>query len=203
MDYNTLIAAKTTPGSIKAWVRYTEIDPPLVLSDAQSYIYQRMRVREMRAITSGSIILGAESLVMPTDFLDPVVLQIRYPQTVIKPINEKALLIERRTYDDVGLIEGMPMHYALIGASGYFDYKSDALYTYDLIYFKSPLPLGPSNQTNFLTDRYPVILRHACVGFAAMMEKDSDEAGLSLKLADALIDDAKAQDDLSRRGQEP
>jgi hypothetical protein len=219
VDYSTLIAEKSTPGSIKAWVRYTEIDSETVLEDAQNYIWQRLRIREQRTLLArGTIPTGVDGITLPLDFLDPITFIIRHPWTELHLRNEKALLLEARTFDeDSELIEGLPMHYAIVNTAevpttiefdagdkqmAIFDYKADDDYFYDLMYYRKPSLLGPLNTVNILTNRYTPILRHTCIGFAAMSMKDNDEASTSLRMADAMMDNAKEMDDLSRRGQE-
>jgi len=205
VDYTTLIASKSTPGSLRSWVRYNEtFDPAEILVDAQGYIYQRMRVREMRGIVSnGSISSGVESLALPADFLDPVKFIIRYPRTVLKLRNEAALWTEYRDFDSNGdLVTDYPANYAILGTTAYFDVKTVEALRYDLLYFAQPAALSGSNTTNFLTTRYPHILRQICVGLIARSMKDYDEGDSALKIGDGMIDNAKETDDLSRRTQE-
>ncbi len=216
-NYTTLVGAKATQGSIKSWVRYSEIDPDTILEDAQNYIYQRLRVRQMRRFATGlTIAAGDESVALPSDFLDPIEFTIRYPQQRLTLRSEKTLQLEYRTFDEnSALIEGLPQNYAIMTEAfddpdnpvdsidtAYFDVAAEDAYTYDLLYFRRPTVLSSTNETNFLTTRYSMILRHCCIGFAAMSFKDAEEAGVSLKMADAMMDNAREMDDLSRRGQE-
>lgn len=205
MDYNTLVAAKSTQGSIKSWVRYNEINSDLVLSLSQSYIYQRLRVREMRGrATNQAIDAGDDSVTFPADFLDPITFMIRYPTMKLQLRNEREIHERYRIYDDTNaLIQGIPTNYCLLGQDAVFDCAADQDYAYDLVYFKSLPLLSASNQTNFLTSRYQHILHYAAVGQAALQWKDNAEAEVALKMADGFMDDAKEMDDLSRRGQEP
>jgi hypothetical protein len=211
VDYSTLIAAKTTPGSIRSWVRYNELfDVEQILVDAQGYIYQRMRIREMRMVAlAQTITIASESVALPSNFLDPIKFQIRYPRTILHLRPEAALFGEYRDYDSDGeLLEDYPANYCIMNdsdevARAYLDVKTVEELRYDLLYFGSPALLAAtSNETNVLTNRYPHILRQACIGFAGLSMKDYEEGGSALKMADGMIDNAKEMDDLSRRTQE-
>lgn len=203
MDYDALVADKSTQGSIKSWVNYNEVPSVDVLIDAQMYIYERLRSREMRALQANNTIAeGTDFIVLPTGFLDPVELTIRYPKSRLELVNERELQDVWRNWDDTNaLTEGMPQHYAIIGSNAYFDVLPDQTYRYDLLYFKQPDLLTPGSPTNFLTQRYPHVLRQTCIGYAALFAKDYEDAGTCLKMADALIDNVREMDDLSRRGQ--
>ena len=49
MSYTTLIGAKGVSGSIMNWVSYTKLDVATVVDEAQSLLFQLLRVRESRA----------------------------------------------------------------------------------------------------------------------------------------------------------
>lgn len=73
MDYNTLVSAKGTPGSIADWVSYSRAQNslPFILEIAQRHVYQRMRVREMEATFYFTMPVNTASIVLPARFLDP------------------------------------------------------------------------------------------------------------------------------------
>jgi hypothetical protein len=79
MTYDTLVAGKTTVGSIQYWINYARIDSDTVLTEAQATIFQRLRVREMRTLDS-SITVNAGDFAKP---LPANVLEVRGARTVM------------------------------------------------------------------------------------------------------------------------
>lgn len=71
MNYTSLIAAKGVTGSIANWVGYNRLDLPAVLDEAQSLIYEVLRVREMRTAFNFAVTPGQSSFALPFRFLDP------------------------------------------------------------------------------------------------------------------------------------
>lgn len=66
--------------------------------------------------------------------------------------------------------------------------------------YKSLPLLSSTNTTNFLTDRYPHLLRTACMAAAADYMKDDGEYQKNVTKLTGLIGDLNAKDDLSNRG---
>jgi hypothetical protein len=207
MDYPTLIAPKPTVGSIRNWVNYDKVDPVTVLTEAQAAIYDRLRVREMRTLDTSIVTVatpGLASYPLPANFLDPIrpLTDNQGNAFVFKTEGE---LIRRRNYDPVtGLIvAGTPAFWSIFGEALQFDCAFQTTgRVLNLLCFKIPPPLGPTNQTNFLTNRYPHILRRACQMVAAdFMDDDAAFARMQARL-EADIELAMAQNDLVWRGVE-
>lgn len=270
MDYTTLIAAKTTAGSILHYSPYAKASPTVILSEAEALIYSRLRVREMRAWSLIALAQYAHTAALPTGFLEPITMRDREGFEVIpdRYINEAALLA-RRNFDpdlyttlngtinaavtalvvadysefpssgsfsimidseamlvtagagtlnwtvtrgfggttaaahtsgatvDGALEDGTPSHVAVFNELFQFDCKADEARKLDLAFYKTPTALGASNTTNFLTSRYPNILRVGCQAGAASFEKDEE---YEKKLAElvGLIEAANAESDLGR-----
>jgi len=70
-----------------------------------------------------------------------------------------------------------------------------------LLYYKQPTALSGSNETNFLTNRYPSLLRYACMAKAYEHMKDTENATGYLALAMQQIDKANASNEMWRRNQ--
>lgn len=73
---------------------------------------------------------------------------------------------------------------------------------YRLLYYRSPLPLSASNLQNWLTKRYPKLLRVACMASSADYMKDGDEYQKHLTALTALVGSVSAENDLHLRGAE-
>jgi hypothetical protein len=204
MDYSTLVAAKTVQGSIASWVNYSRLDAVTILAEAQAELFDRMRVREMATLdTSIATAAGTAAYALPANFLDPI-----RPLTdnqgngyVFKTQGE---LLKRRNYDSLGaIIQGTPAVFSIFDEKLQFDCAFDTSgWVINLLCFKSPTPLGPGNQTNWLTSRYPHVLRRACQTRAAdFMDDDAAFQRHEAKL-EAVIQAAMANNDLAWHGVE-
>lgn len=203
MSWTSLTAVKTTAGSIRRWVNWDELDADQCLEEAQALIYQTLRVREMRTEFSDlSLAVGDYYKALPTGFLDPIALIDKTNNIRLKMRTEPALL-GRRFYDVGVLASGTPENFAIFGERFQFEYKYDAIATLNLVGYKSLDLLSVSNTTNFLTTRYPHMLRTACLVQAfSMMNNQAREQTESAKLV-ALIQKTNAESDLSLRGMVP
>lgn len=203
MDYQRLVSPKSTPGSIASWANYSMMPVEAVLEDAQALIYQTMRVREMRAeITALPVVQGDALVALPDDFLDPIILTNQNRQKLI--LTDLTTLLPRQKFqsDGVTLIQSNPGYYCITGTSINFNCALVANYNFWISYFYQPEMLGEDNLTNFLTRRYPNILRAACLAIAADFRKDDGDYTRCTQRLTQLIIAANANDDLSNRGME-
>ena len=202
MDYNSLVAPKSSPGSIAGWLAYSDQILPLadILTDAQAFIYQTLRCREM-LVPGYAIALapGAQSAPLPAGFLDPYWMSDQY----LCEVKHKDLgtIRKRRNVDSSGApVQSQPRYYCVTGTTFEFDCAANAAMTFTADYYGTPAPLSALNDTNFLTIRYPHVLRTACL--AAGSDFLKDDAGyqkFTQRLA-AMIADLQVNDDLSMRG---
>jgi hypothetical protein len=199
MTYTTLIADKTTAGSIKRWVNYSQLDVEQVLVEAQALIYQTLRVREMRyefdnlALASGDFYAA-----LPSGFLDPIALQ-DITNNIELQLRPEANIVRARSYDSGSLIESIPQRYAIYDEKLQFECAYDSAATLNLVGFKKPDDLSESNSTNFLTNRYPHLLRVACLAQAYDFMSNQTKYQNNLTMLSALIDKTNAESDLSYR----
>jgi hypothetical protein len=99
---------------------------------------------------------------------------------------------------DGALEIGTPMQVAVYDEMFQFDCKADEARRLDLVFFKRLALLSASNPTNFLTTRYPNMLRVACQAGAASFMKDTEEFQAREAELIALIQAANAESDLGR-----
>lgn len=201
MNYTTLVGAKTVAGSIKNDVSYDKINPDVILTEAQALIYQMLRVREMRALASFSVAVGDSTHALPTGFLDPIgrlrdTSNYRYTQVT------EDELVARRVYDSTGtLYSGQPSYWTVLGELIQFDMKFDTVRALVMPYYQSPAVLvGTTNETNFLTTRFPHILRTACKVQAYLFMKDFAASQAELALLSPMIERCNVEADFSYRG---
>lgn len=106
------------------------------------------------------------------------------------------------TYIANKLIAGSPSAWAIIGSLLIFDGAFDTATQFRLPYYALPRRLSSITPTNFLTNRYPVLMRKACQASAADFMKDDVEYEKCVKGLAALIQSIAAESDLSYRGAE-
>jgi hypothetical protein len=100
------------------------------------------------------------------------------------------------------LVAGMPEWYGIWNETIYFDAAMTQVSLCKLQYYKTPTILSVTNQTNFLTNRYPQILRTACQTSAADFMKDEIEYQKGLTRLQAMIQQVSTENDMSMRGME-
>lgn len=203
MNYSTLIAAKTTAGSIKRFVNYSELDSEQIVLEAQALLYQTLRVREMRTEFSDlALAPGASYIALPSGFLDPIWLKDVTNNIDLKLRPEQSL-VRRRVYESGALVSSIPCQYAIFGEKLQFEYAYETAATLKLVGFKKPDDLAvTTNETNFLTSRYPHLLRVACLVQAYDFMSNATKYQSNLSLLSALIEKTNAESDLSYRGAE-
>ncbi len=174
MDYTTLVASKSTAGSLKSWINRDTIDPDTILTEAQALIYVTLRHWKMKAEATGAMVIGTPSIALPADFIDARLIRITgvYAPWRVKKGDERAVQ-DRYEYDSAGnRVNEIPRWFYLTGANAQFDSLPDIAYPYLLPYHRRPAALSGDNETNFLTTDAPRLLRTACMLIATEFEKE-------------------------------
>lgn len=204
--YSTLVADRDTAGSIKEWVNATDIPSTTILAEAEASIYRDLRVREMLTKSTGTLAAGASAIALSTF--------PRYRQTyLLKFTGEggtREILAEPLTLPDVvekihwdangDRVTGPPQFWATDADNIVFDLEADQSYSYWFWYYQALESLSVSNETNFLTDKYPSMLRSACLMFAAEWRKDSQERAYYERMLGGLILAASVDSDREMAG---
>ena len=197
-NYTTLTGLKTVDGAIKAWVNRSDIPATVILTEAQALIYERLRVREMQARATLTFALATQTASLPTGLLDPIGYQ-PYEWAVDLPFVHENALGEYR--DSSGVLEsGTPSRWTIVGETAYVNVLPSEAFSGTLLYYKSPTVLSVSNETNFLTERYPTLLRYACMAKAYEHMKDQQSANY-LGLTMQTIADINSSNEMWRRNQ--
>jgi hypothetical protein len=198
--YTTLVAAKSVAGSIKRQVNYDKIDADVVLENAQTLIYSTLRVREMRALGTLAMSVGDSTKALPSGYLDPIG-ALRDTKNYWYTQRSEDRLLAARMYDPNGVLQsGQPTFWSVFDELVQFDLKFAEARTLLLPYYKQPDPLSGGNPTNWLTNRYPHLLRQACTVQAHAFMKNWAGYNTELPLLAPLIEKANAEADLSYRG---
>jgi hypothetical protein len=106
------------------------------------------------------------------------------------------------TYTCDNLVALTPMWWSIWNEAIQFDGAFLTQTSCTLLYFQSLPLLSNTNQSNFLTNRYPQLMRTACVTAAADFMKDDNEYQKGMQRMQGVIMQIQAQDDLIYRGAE-
>ena len=199
MNYTQLVASKTTANSISAWLNWDLAPVTDILAEAEAHLYSKLRVQAMKTPATGTIALNALNLSFPTDYLAPISFRRIGASAGVIEIFDSQQMEERNCIDSTGnFIKSVPTECQIIGdpAIAYFNVQSDAAYPYRLIYYARKAALSPSNLTNFLTNRYPNMLRAACLFRGFDFKKEYEASDRYAKQLQMLIYDANAEYDM-------
>lgn len=200
MDYTSLTGTKATTGSIRSWVNHATVPADEILTEAQAWIYQKLRCREMQTSATGTIAVGSDGFALPSGFIAPLKLTIHDGSEELLYQHEQLFRMPRDENGD--LPEGMPTVWSIIDNAAQFDAIADEEFDYTLYYYGAPAALSGSNLTNFLTVRYPTLLRRTCMMFAYEFMKQFDAQDRAELMANRALAEARIADDARRLGQE-
>lgn len=196
MDYTTLVGAKTVPGSIKSWVNWNKVPSEEVLIDAQNWIFQGLKSREMKELTSGSLAIDDTSITLPAGWRGLITLRLTGDYRTKLIHREIDAFESKLVYEtDGSLSADTPFEVATISDRLLLNRKADQVYPYNMYWWKAPDKLSEDNETNFLTDRYSQMLRAACLYMANLHRKDQQEAATWQQIAASNIQDANREAD--------
>ena len=200
MDFTSLTADKNTSGSIRRWVNHADVDSDAVLEDAQALVCQTLRVREMRAeFTPLALVAGDTSKALPAGFLDPIALY-DLTNSIKLTLRTEEWLGDRRVYENGAITSGTPRHVAIFSEALQFDVAYEAAATLRLLGFRAPALLSLANPANFITARYPHVLRAACLARAYSYRNSDERAAAELQNLAAFIAKTNIESDLTYRG---
>lgn len=204
--YTILTGAISTAGSIRNWTQHSSIPAEQILDEAQALIYTSLRVQEMIRTERVSIGAGLEYASLPDRFLDPIGFRLDEDKWELDYVQENLLGRERDA--DGAILTGRPERWTILTTDSdigrmEFDVANDETEALlgDMIFYRTPELLGASVQTNFLTDRYPTLLRRACLALAFEHRKRWAEFRDEVSLANDAIAAANIAGDMRRRGQ--
>lgn len=106
------------------------------------------------------------------------------------------------TWTANNLVAGSPSRWAVYDEAVQFDSAFDTATTFKLLYFRSPILLSGTNLSNWVTNRYPNLMRQACVTSSAAFMKDDNEYQKGLTALQGLIGQVSYEGDLMYRGAE-
>lgn len=136
MDYNTLVAPKSTAGSIADWVNNSRIaaDAGFIIDEAMSMIYETLRHwRMITPLIAGQLTVGEASVPLPSDIIEPYTFSLVGQQKRDLMLVTQQECINTFTYDGSGnRINQMPKTYYFDQANFQFNSPPDQAYNYML-----------------------------------------------------------------------
>jgi hypothetical protein len=176
MDYATLVASKVVPGSIANWINRDTTDGPTILTEAQAYIYTRLKHWRMKAEVEDFMIYGQAFIDVPDDFIDAREFRITGNYNKRLKRGDERPIQAHYNYDVNGsrVLETPGWYYITAGGLS-FDAVPDHEYPYLLTYYQVPEDLSVGNPTNWVTRFYPRLLRSACMLLAVEFEKEAGQ----------------------------
>lgn len=191
LTYTTLTGAKTVEGSIRQLVNHADVPATLILIEAEAWIYNRLRVFEMRAADRWAASSGDEGFALPEGFIDNISVRVDGGSGLgLEYKHEEVVDVAR---DEDGVLEqaAWPSFYYLMDNAYQFGIQLTEDREGDLWFYKFPDALAAStNETNFLTLKYPTLLTNVCRAFGFRHRQRIDDYLAELKLAMNEINEA-------------
>jgi hypothetical protein len=100
------------------------------------------------------------------------------------------------------LVQGMPVCWGIWDEAIHFDTAFTQVSLGRLQYYQSLPLLSVTNQSNFLTNRYPQLMRRACVAAAADFMKDDQEYQKDFTALQGIVQQINIENDMGMRGME-
>lgn len=208
MDYTTLIGSSTTSGSLSNWINQAQVQTAAsaIITDAESWIYTRLRHWRMLVETPANMVIGTDSIPLPSDATTPY---LETKSLYITGINFQKLVMKTEEevkasygYDGTGArVQQMPMIFYQSASLLKFDSPPDQTYAYELVAYQRPIALSTS-LTNFLTAQYSRLLRAACMIGVCEFNKNQDDKTYWVQVAMNELDIAQAESDRGQRALE-
>src|SRR4051794_26574266 len=140
MNYTTLVGLVSDVGSIKYWINYTRIDS--AGTEAEAWIYARLRVQEMLATDDVAIALNGTSAAFPTGYMDPIHFGIPGWQPLIKFVDPERFRAGLGWDQSAVLPVNMPSRWTRLDGQIALNSKADRAYTAKMAFYKRPTALG-------------------------------------------------------------
>lgn len=161
--------------TVSSWLEKPEIDQeiPTFIRLAESRIDRELRHWRQVARTSISL-AGQYNSVLPTDFIQPIRLQILTGSTgEVAPISNAAMLVLRGERNDR---VGTPTNYALTAGQIEVYPTPDATYSASLVYYGRVPALSTVNTTNWLLTEAPDVYLYGTLLHSAPYLGDDQRA---------------------------
>lgn len=183
----------------KRFTRVTVIDEDFdtMIEMAEAEIYKALRVREMLATYSASLVVGDRTLALPTRFLEAIPKGC-YTETngVRYPIDYRLDAVDNRN------LSGRPQQFKVTSEIE-FDVNPDSAYSFSMEHFTRPAKLTESASTNAVIAAYPEVFLYGILWAVNEYAKELELADREKRKLDIAIGSANATYKSSAFGPEP
>lgn len=184
MTWTSLTGASTVPGSIARWLNKSTLtsgpdgDADLILQEATGSIFGKLRHWQMLTPPiAGTMVVGADTVAVPADMVEPDFFMLtggNYQKVL--PLKTPNEVYSAWGYDSSNArVQQTPMIYTFNQTYFQFDAPPDLAYTYVYTYYQILAPLAEDNPTNFLTAKYPRLIRTAVMMAGAEWTKENNQ----------------------------
>lgn len=143
--------------AVKRFSRVTSIDEDFdtIIELAEDQIYKDLRVREMIATYSSTLVVGDRTLALPVRFLEAIPFGTNTVTNGVQwPIEYAIDAVDDRN------ISGRPRQFC-VTTEIEFDVKPDFAYAFEMQHFAQPAKLTEATNTNAILTAYPSIYFYA------------------------------------------
>lgn len=198
INWTTLTGPKSVSGSVANYVNRSDLPINDILTEAEALIYQDLRTDDMLVRTNITLLEGDASAALPADYLSLKTFRpYNYdgPMFYVPPDRLVEALDRNGNHSS-----GTPSAFSVMGKTMRFDVAADRDMSGVLFYYARPAPLSASNETNFLTEKFPSLLRYAMLYFAYEHMKDQALGQEYMAKYAGQLRSARAVDDLNKMG---
>ena len=139
INATTLLASRSTAGSIKNWVNNSAIPETDILAEAEAWIYSKLRVRDMliqRTQSDEAISAATTEISLPTGYRQTYNFMLTGTEKAKMTFKELFQLEDMYSYDSAGArVQQKPRFFAENATQLAFNCPSDATYTYLWTYY--------------------------------------------------------------------
>ena len=203
----------TTPGSIANFLNNSQVTSgaggvaDTLLQEAMAWI-SGSGLKHWRTLSTpqtGTLTIGQPYFAPPADLYEPNIFYLTGTNYQVMSQKTPQEVIANYSYDGNGdRIQQQPIMYYFDDTYFQLDSPPDQEYPYLLVYYKDVAELSADNETNFLTQYYPRLVRCAVMAHASEWAKDSGTGAYSRDywVQQALMEQqaAQADSDRGRRG---
>lgn len=104
------------------------------------------------------------------------------------------------TWTADNLVQTSPETWAIWDEAMHFNGAFETAYSFRQLYFQALPLLSASSPTNFLTDRYPHLIRQGAAALSASYMQDGEAYTSATQVLSSIIQQINGQDDMSYRG---
>lgn len=184
--------------AILAWVNKQDIEQSLesIIDLTEADIGRRLRHWRMEKRSTS--VLDTQYSALPSDFLEPIRLQVTDTGTTrLEPISLSEMMDRRDLANDTA---GRPYYYAIIdGAIEVFPTPNDD-YTLEMVYYSSITPLSDANTSNWLLTRHPDVYLYGSLVHSAGFIGDDARMGTWSAMYQSALDGVTMDDNKAKYG---